>query len=459
MSIRTSNAASMMGTAFTLLVLAGGAPSTRGGGTVMDESRNAFSNPMPEASDEHLATFYVGNSFFKRNWVEAPGATTARDGLGPLFNARACSACHLLDGRALAPATGSESLRDFPGLVLRISLPGKGLQGEPLPHPAYGDQVNQEAIPGVPPEAEVRVDYDIVRGWYPDGTPYELRSPRYRILNQAYGPVGADTLISPRLAPQLGGLGLLESVPESSLHALALRQRGHGGPKGRLNRVWDPATKKMVVGRFGWKAEAGSLLQQSAAAFNADIGITSRVFPIQNCTRVQRECGSAPDGASPEINDRLLDSVVLYTRLLAAPAPRNTDDPEVTRGRQRFAAAGCAICHVPRLRTGEVAGFPELSNVEFEPYTDLLLHDMGPGLADHRPVFKAGARHWRTPPLWGIGLLETVGGRAAFLHDGRARTLEEAILWHAGEAGSAREKFRALTSEDRRALLAFLESL
>jgi len=441
-----------------LPILAGGAIA-HAGGTVADESRNAFSNPVPGASAKHLASFYVGNSFFKRNWVEAPGVTTARDGLGPVFNARACSACHLLDGRALAPQAASGSLRDFPGLVLRISLPGKGPHGGPVPHPAYGDQINPEGISGVPAEAQVRVDYEPIRGRYADGTAFELRKPRYQVADVAFGPVGENLLSSPRLAPQLGGLGLLESVPERSLLALARAQRMQGGRGGRVNRVWDPSSQKLVAGRFGWKAEAGSLVQQSAAAFVADMGITSSVFPDQNCTAVQTACRGAPNGAQPEIDDHLLGSVVLYTRLLAAPAPRDTVDPRVVRGRMRFSEAGCAHCHVPRLRTGDMPDLPELSGIDIEPYTDLLLHDMGEGLADRRPVFKAGGRDWRTPPLWGIGLLETVGGRAAFLHDGRARSLEEAILWHAGEAMTARERFRSMAEDDRRTLIRFLESL
>jgi CxxC motif-containing protein (DUF1111 family) len=255
------------------------------------------------------------------------------------------------------------------------------------------------------------------------------------------------------------GVGLLEAVPEETLSALAEQQKSAGnGVAGHLNHVWDITSGKTVPGRFGWKAEQPSVFQQIATAFNQDMSITSSLLPDENCTTHEETCAKQPSGGTPEISDNILSDVVVYSRTLAVPARRNWTDPVVLRGKVLFTQSDCSVCHVPKLRTG-VSDLPELSNQTIQPYTDLLLHDMGEGLADHRPAFEAGGRDWRTPPLWGIGLVSKVNGHTLFLHDGRARNLTEAVLWHGGEAETAREKFRNLPKPDREALIAFLESL
>jgi CxxC motif-containing protein (DUF1111 family) len=345
-------------------------------------------------------------------------------------------------------------------MLLRLSIPGAGEHGQPVPDPTYGGQLQGRAILGVPPEGDAYVEYREVPGRFADGSEFSLRQPAYSIRNLGYGPLARELMTSPRVAPAMVGMGLLEAVPEETLRALAdPDDRDHNGVSGRMNFVWDKASGKKIPGRFGWKAEQPTVLQQAATAFVQDIGITSSLMPEQNYTTGQEICAKQPRGQSPEASDKILNDVVSYSRTLAVPARRNWTDPLVLRGKARFTEAGCAACHVPKLSTGDWPKFPELSGQTIRPYTDLLLHDMGEGLADNRPAFDATGREWRTPPLWGIGLVSKVNGHTFFLHDGRARNLAEAILWHGGEGENAREHFRRFPQAERDALLAFLESL
>jgi CxxC motif-containing protein (DUF1111 family) len=265
-------------------------------------------------------------------------------------------------------------------------------------------------------------------------------------------------MIGPRLAPPLVGLGLLEAIPEDAIVALAARP-SVAGIHGKANRVWDESQGRTVLGRFGLKANHGSIREQVAAAFLNDIGLSSPVYPEQNCPPVQTVCREQMVAGKPEITRLRLDATELYVRALTVPVRRRTEDPQVKQGEQLFAQAHCPACHVPELKTGETASLPQLAKQTIRPFTDLLLHDMGDGLADGRPDFLAGAADWRTPPLWGIGLSETVNGANAFLHDGRARNFTEAILWHGGEASASRDAFSNLSRDERSALLAFLHSL
>jgi CxxC motif-containing protein (DUF1111 family) len=431
-----------------------------GATTVLDASRNAFSFPAANLPSERQTDFFVGNSFFKRNWVEAPASTSARDGLGPHFVARSCGACHTLDGRA-EPSIS---------LLLRLSIPGAGGKEGALAEPTYGGQLATRAIQGVRREGDVRIRHERIAGRFADGTPYELLKPSYAIAEPGYGAFRRDTLVSPRIAPQVIGMGLIEAIEEKDLLANAARQaEENDGISGRPNRVWDAYAGAWVIGRFGWKANVGSVAHQAAAAFLGDIGITSRRFPREECSPAQKDCLAAQEReakwrrgreeAEVDIDERTLDKVIFYTRTLAVPARREWNDPQVRRGEWVFAAAGCASCHVPRYVTGEHAAVPELSRQTIRPYTDLLLHDMGEGLADGRPDFNAGGREWRTPPLWGIGLIQTVNGHTSYLHDGRARNLMEAVLWHGGEAEAAKERVLQLDKADRAALIRFLNSL
>lgn len=441
---------------------------TGGQTTVWATGRNAFSFPAANLPDDERSRFVVGNSFFKRNWVEAPASTTARDGLGPHFLARSCAACHLHDGRAAPPAFSSGISPPVPpGLLLRLSVPGQDPHGGPLPHPVYGDQLNTEAVQGVQPEARVRLRWEPVHGRFADGSRYTLRRPVYLVDQAGYGPLGPGTLISPRIAPQVIGVGLLEAIPESEILANAAAQAAAPGPiKGQPNRVWDAVAQRHMLGRFGWKANVATVAHQTAGAFQGDLGITSAHFPQQTCTPAQADCAAAPAGGqagAPEIDAHTLAEVVFYQAVLAPPARRQPTNTQVLHGQRLFAQAQCVVCHRPSYTTGE-GPFPRLTSRAVAgqtiwPYTDLLLHDMGDALADGRPDFQANGKQWKTPPLWGIGLLKDVNGHTRLLHDGRANGVLEAILWHGGEAQAARDKVIGFTRAEREALVRFVESL
>jgi CxxC motif-containing protein (DUF1111 family) len=427
-----------------------------GEGTVFDATIAAFAQPSRNLPLSQRTDFFVGNALFNRDWVTAPSSTEGSDGLGPVFNARSCSSCHFKDGRGRPPLPPED---DSVGLLFRLSVPGVAADGGPLPDPVYGGQLNQAAILRVPPEGRMTIVYEELPGAYGDGAAYSLRRPRYVLADLAFGPADPRLMVSPRTAPFMIGLGLLEAIDADTILAAADPDDGDGdGISGRANFVRDAASGETVLGRFGWKANVPSLEQQSAGAFVGDIGITSPLFPDQNCTAAQLACLAAPTGGDPELDQHKLDIVTFYARHLAVPARRDLFDPDVQRGEQLFATIGCAACHTPTLVTGQSAE-PSLAGQRIHPYSDLLLHDMGDGLADDRPDFLATGREWRTPPLWGLGLIETVNRHTFLLHDGRARSAAEAILWHDGEGATARERFRTLPREDRDALLRFLGSL
>lgn len=433
-----------------------GGETTRTGGV----TQNAFSQSAPNLSNEERRVFEIGDSFFNQNWVQAPASTDARDGLGPTFNAQACSSCHLRDGRGQPP--DPETTVDELGLLLRISLPTE--QGDaPRPVPRYGDQIQDRSLDGVPAEADVGVEYTTIDGSYADGTPYELRKPTFTIDDPQFGPLPDDVLVSPRLAPQVIGAGLVESVPQASIEDAADPDDADGdGISGRTNTVIDAVTGEQALGRFGWKANVASIEGQVTAAFHGDIGITSSVHPDENCPPGQAACTDGISGSNepgePELTDDRLGSVSFYSRTLAVPAMRDTSESDVEGGAALFDDFGCASCHTPTLETGATS-IAALADQTFHPYTDLLLHDMGEGLADGRPDFEASDSEWRTPPLWGVGLVDEIDGYRFLLHDGRARTLEEAILWHGGEGQQAMESFRTASDDERRALIEFLEAL
>ena len=430
--------------------LAGGAT------TVFDSTANAFSLSARNMSFDRRQRFVVGNSFFNKNWVAAPSSTASRDGLGPTFNARSCSTCHRKDGRGRPPGPGEE----FTSMLLRLSLPGVGAHGGPLAAGPYGDQLQPQSIAEVPAEGAPRVSYVERPGQFADGAAYSLRVPTYTIESPGLGPLPAGLLISPRVAPAMIGMGLLAAIPEADLLARADPDDSDGdGISGRPNHVWDAAAGKPALGRFGWKANQPSVRQQTAGAFLGDMGISSSLFTEQNCPEGQAACATAQTGGAPEIDDDLLADVVFYSSTLAVPARRDLDDPAARRGEQQFLAAGCDACHTPRQRTAADDPLIEAAGQTIFPYTDLLLHDMGPDLADGRPDYEASGSEWRTPPLWGVGLVETVNGHSDFLHDGRARSLMEAVLWHGGEAEAARDAVLALSADERADLDAFLRSL
>lgn len=433
-----------------------GDPALAGGrdATVFDVTADAFAQSAPKMSALDRRAFAVGNSFFNRNWVTAPASTTGRDGLGPTFNAQSCSSCHFKDGRAQPPAAGP--MPEL-GLLLRLSV--VDAEGNSQPVPRYGGQLQDHSILGVPAEGRIRITYTARRGRYADGTPYALRAPHYAIVDRAFGPLPKGTRISPRVAPAVFGVGLLEAVPEKTIVDRADPRDSDGdGISGRPNRVTDLRSGKTVLGRFGRKANVATVEQQNANAFSGDIGITTPLITDEGCPGTQAACKAAKTGGRPEVDAKKLDRVTFYTRTLAVPARRAVGRSDTAAGEHAFQSTGCASCHLPELRTGK-SDIPALREQDIRPYTDLLVHDLGPALADRRPDGVASGTEWRTAPLWGLGLVRTVNRHTRFLHDGRARSLEEAVLWHGGEAAAARREFEKLPARERRNLIAFLRSL
>jgi CxxC motif-containing protein (DUF1111 family) len=345
-------------------------------------------------------------------------------------------------------------------MILRLSVAGEGPHGAPAPDPRYGQQLDRNGVPGVPGEGYASVTYTEIQGRYADGEPYTLRKPELHYSALAFGPIGADTLVSARVAPALVGLGLLEAVPAKTIETLAREEAKGGLVHGQPNYVWDVEAQAMRIGRFGWKANEPNLLQQIAGAFNLDLGLTNPLYPANDCTRVETACQAAADAAPrhPKIGRAVLEAIVTYVAGLAPPAQRDANDPNLRHGAALFGHAGCIACHRPRLDTADDNELG-LRKTAIHPYSDLLLHDMGDGLADGRPDYGADGKSWRTAPLWGIGLIPVVNGQRFLLHDGRARSLAEAILWHGGEAESSKEAFRDMTKDERASLLAFLNSL
>lgn len=438
-------------------------------------NRNAFSHSSANIAFERELDFKVGNGFFRRIWVSAPSSTKAADGLGPLYNSKACQRCHIKDGRGHPPAANWPD-DTAESMFLRLSIPPQTKEQKALlashrikvvPEPTYGTQLQDFAIQGHTAEGRMHITYEEVPVTFADGTTVSLRKPTYSVTDLGYGPMHPDVMLSPRVAPPMIGLGLLEQIPEAAILANADPEDKDGnGISGRPQRVWDPEREAVALGRFGWKAGEASINAQNQGAFAGDIGLSTplKPFPSGDCTEAQTACRKAVHGGDAqydglEVPEQVANLVLFYSRHLAVPARRDVDDPQVLRGKELFYDSGCIACHVPKFRTAADGPDPELRDQLIWPYTDLLLHDMGEGLADNRPEGVANGREWRTPPLWGIGLTETVSGHTNFLHDGRARNLTEAILWHGGEAEAAREAFRTMGADDRAALLRFLESL
>ncbi|CAL1240656.1 di-heme oxidoredictase family protein [Candidatus Methylocalor cossyra] len=434
-----------------------GAPSRAGDGpTVLDSGREAYSRPSPLLLPERLPEFFRGRGLFRQSWMIPPAEAVESAGLGPLYNRISCSACHLKNARGKPPDGPAD---EAGGLLIRLSLSGRAEHGGPRPHPAYGDQLQNHAVPGVPEEGRIAIEYREFPVTLADGEVVWLRQPKILLHDLHYGPLGEDVLLSARVGPALVGLGLLEAVSEPTLLALERRPK-RDGIRGHVNWVWDAVARRTAIGRFGHKANVPNLPQQVASAFLGDLGITSELFPEGPCTAVQQACRwAAASGRHPELDRAQFQSIVLYVRSLAVPARRHGDDPEVVRGEAIFRAIGCNECHLDTLTTGPSAPLPELSNQTIHPYTDLLVHDLGPGLADGRPDFLAGPGEWRTAPLWGLGLAAAIAEHTTLLHDGRARTVLEALLWHGGEAATARDRVIGLGQADRRALLRFLDAL
>lgn len=424
--------------------------------TVKSSDRHAFSRPAQNLDVERRATFSIGNAFFNSAWIVAPATAGARDGLGPLFNARSCDACHNNDGRGRPPEQGEKPI----SLVIQFATPTPGPHDEPGADPRYGVNLNPFAIGGVPAEGTIRIHHREIKGTFADGEPYTLLAPEYEFQDLAYGALQEGTGFSPRVAPAVFGVGLLEAIPEEQILALAdPDDADEDGISGRPNRVWNARTQRVAIGRFGWKANQPDVAHQTAAALSSEIGMSTSLRPAQNCTDVQVECLAAPNGGVPELSDEIFTRIVQYQKMLGVPARRNLDTPAVRAGANLFASAGCVACHHSTFVTASTTDEPALANQTIHPFTDMLLHDMGDALADNRVDFKAAPNEWRTAPLWGLGLQEAVNGHTRLLHDGRARDVTEAILWHGGEARRSQEAFKSMSKQEREALLAFLDSL
>jgi CxxC motif-containing protein (DUF1111 family) len=418
--------------------LPGGAATSRHAAT-----RNAFSHPSATLTFAQQLDFRVGDGIFRKLWVSAPSSTTSSDGLGPLYNARSCQSCHLKDGRG-HPAEGRWPDGDGTSMLFRVSLPSptdaerlaieEGRQAV-VPEPTYGTQLQGFAIQGQSPEARVRITYEDRPVALHAGPVVHLQRPTYRAVDLGYGPMRPDAVLSPRIATPMIGLGLLEMVDEADILAHADPDDRNGdGISGRPNRVWSMEHGRPMLGRFGWKAARATIRDQTAGAFSGDMGLSTELLPSAagDCTQAQTLCRGAPSGADPphgvEVAPTMFDLVAFYARNLAVPMRRRVDAPDVLRGKQVFYRSGCAACHTPKYITRVDPERRELSRHLIWPYTDLLLHDMGPGLADGRSEARASGQEWRTPPLWGIGYTAVVSGHTRFLHDGRARNLLEAVL-------------------------------
>ena len=424
-----------------------------GATTIFREDADAFETAAPNLIGDQLERHEVGDVAFGLPHTRGSGVS---GGLGPVFDNTSCEACHVGDGRGSPPANEGGQ---FTSMLFRSSISGKDANGGPLGIPGgFGGQLQMQAVSPSLPDIQAVIHYVSTQGTFSDGTRFVLQVPHYTITG-VYPGLPSNFLFSPRVAPVVFGLGLLEAVPDQLIQSKAdPRDFDRDGISGRVNMVYDAARGQRAVGRFGWKANTPNLIQQTAGAYNGDMGVTSDLFPSESCAGRSKEPG-CNNRHGAEVTAQTVADVAFYTQTLAVPARRHLDDPTTNRGETVFYAAGCNGCHTPTLRTGVLPGLPEVSNQVIHPYTDLLVHDMGPGLADGRPDFQASGSEWRTPPLWGIGLVQTVNGHTRFMHDGRAYSLLEAVLWHGGEASAARDRVKRLTKQDRDALVAFLQSL
>ena len=436
-----------------------------------DLTRNAFSAFSSNITFDQQLTFTLGNALFDKLWVSSPSSTLASDGLGPLFNARSCSSCHIRDGRGQPPELDGNSVSMLLRLARNAKTPEESAavsSGHILnvPDPVYGGQLQDLAVSGLAGEGKLSVRYTEMPLTFPDGSIVNVRKPVYAVNSLKYGALHSDTTISPRIAQPMIGLGLIEAIHEADIAAIADPDDANkDGISGRMALVQRDAGETQL-GRFGWKAQNANVRSQSAEAFNGDIGISTPANTANygDCTKPQSACFEMASGEQGKLGpteapDPVLELVTFYSKNLAVPPRRDVASADVLRGKELFHLNGCASCHTPKFVTRRDADDPAQAFQLIWPYSDFLLHDMGEGLSDGQQVGLAYGTEWRTPPLWGIGLTKAVSGHTFFLHDGRARNLEEAILWHNGEAQSSRLAYMSSLKANRDALLRFLESL
>jgi CxxC motif-containing protein (DUF1111 family) len=444
-----------------------------GAGTSRAEvNGDAFSHSSANITFAEEESFKLGNALFTKLWVSAPSSTQASDGLGPLFNARACQSCHLKDGRGHPP----EGTADATSMFLRLGRPARteaersqvaDYQKLNFPDAVYGEQLQDLAVPGLKSEGRLQISYEEMPVTLAGGEVVHLRKPSYAVSDLGFGPLEGDVTLSPRIAPPMIGMGLIQAIHASDLLAKADPDDKDGdGISGKAALVRDHKSGELKIGRFGFKGQNATIRDQTSTAFAGDLGISTPDDPFDHgdCTKAQADCLAMPTG----VQDRLgpveapapvLDLVTFYSENLAVPGRRDVADKTVLKGKELFYRSGCTACHTPKFVTSRDAGNKAQAFQLIWPYSDFLLHDMGEGLADGQQVGMADGNEWRTQPLWGLGLTKTVNGHSFLLHDGRARNLTEAVLWHGGEAQKARDAFASLAKDDRQALLKFLESL
>ncbi len=409
----------------------------------VNSDKSAFSEHLKGMDESEKIDFLLGERLFKTNWVPAPASTSGLDGLGPTFVSKSCQICHIRNGRG---QPFNKFAKESFGFLMRISVSGKGMHGGAKPVWGYGTQLQNRGILKVKGEADINVNYEYIKGKYPDGTPYELRKPTYTLTNGRYGELPNDLLLSPRVGTQVIGLGFVDGLSEHS---------------GKPNYVWNVEEQKNTIGKFGWKANAPTLKQQNAGAFHQDIGITTPMFPHQNCPDPQSECQNLPNGndREAEVSSQGLKDITFFLGTVEVPMRRNYKNKDVLEGKVLFNKLNCIACHKIGLKVTNSKIYPKINGTIINPYSDFLLHDMGENLADNRPDFLANGREWRTQPLWGIGLIKKVNNHTYLLHDGRARNIEEAILWHGGEAEKSKQEFINLSAKQRKQVLNFINSL
>ena len=435
-----------------------------------ENKRDAFMKPFTSLSAEQKFNHSLGRSLFEKFWVAAPSSTTASDGLGPLYNARSCHSCHLNNGKGHAPAA-LQNATNVPSFFLRLKQWPQSKHADSKkavePDPIYGTQLQSNSNINIPAEMKMNIQYEYYTVTFLDGSTSELRKPNYLFERFFYGKPHENTQYSGRVSPALIGVGLFDAVDDTTLLKFAdPDDKDNDGISGKANIVWDETKKTWRPGRFGWKATVATLTQQNQSAFNGDLGLSTPLFsnPNGDCTIAQHQCLELQNGNSPhmdnlEVSHVVTDMVDTFTALSAPPKMRNLANEKFIQGKVIFDNLQCAACHKPVMKTGVHTTFSELNNKTFYPFSDLLLHDMGEGLADVGNEFDAKGSEWRTAPLWGLGLNKIVSKRESYLHDGRARSLNEAILWHGGEAQASQNSYRQLNITQRSTLIKFLESL
>ena len=452
---------------FTSLNLIFADPNFPGGKTTNEvENKNSFSLSARNLEEHMKINFLVGNALFERIWEDAKlSKNIAKDGLGPFFSAKSCESCHISDGRGHLPKSASDNTVS---VVIQISKDSKNSDSKikNVEDSTYGGQISEFSVEGVVKEADISFNYEYVPSVYEDGRVVQLRKPVIKISNLNYGSFDDRTNFSARIAQPMIGLGLIENISSTDIIANADEDDvNNDNITGKANMVWNSVLNEWSLGRFGWKASQPTVYQQTADAFFHDMGLSNNLhINSYNCSDKQKDCENAIDGSSDEfdnfeVSNDQLNLVTFYSSQLGVPIRRNIDSADVIAGKKIFYQLNCQSCHVDKFVTKKNGSYANLSNQIIYPYSDFLLHDMGKGLADGVSEYNATGQEWRTPPLWGIGLTKVVSEEYGFLHDGRARTLEEAILWHGGEANKIIQEFKKLNKIEVNQLVSFIESL